>query len=154
MVQSYAKSKAFEALTEPGCCRPTRHGSGRGLTSDGSQVHEDRYLREAELLVQGARWGVERIATGADLDNLDVTSAHMPDGVLAEPAADPLTPESRRDSEQVDLSMTRSSIESPRNQPAQGAVQGRRYACVAPSAGVVECRDIVAVVLLPVAMLM
>jgi hypothetical protein len=58
---------------------------------------------------------MERIAAGADLDNFDIAGAHMRDSVLAELASDPLTPVSRRDSEQVDLAVTGRWIEPPRN---------------------------------------
>ncbi len=141
------------ALRVPDRCRATSHGSGRGLTSDDAQVDRDRDVREAELLIQGPRRGVERVAAGADLDDLDTTGAQVPDGMLAEPAPDPLSPGYRRDSEQVDLAVTPSWIEPPRHHPAQRAVGDGRYARVAPSAGVVECRDLVAAVLLPAAML-
>jgi hypothetical protein len=55
----------------------------------------------------------EGIAAGADPHDLDTTGAHVADGVLAQVAADVLTPVEWRHGEKVDLAVVRSAVQPP-----------------------------------------
>ena len=120
---------------------------------DRCEVYGDWHLGEAEPLVEGSGRRVEWVAAGADLDYFDVAGAHVGDGVFAEAAADVLTPVEWRYRKKIDLAVARPGVASPGNEAADRAVREGSHGSVTACAGSVECRKLVTVVLVPVAVL-
>jgi hypothetical protein len=75
------------------------------------------------------------------------------DGVLAEAAADVVTLVEWRHGEEIDLAVSRFGVDSPGDEADDRALSEGGYGCVTAHVGRVG-RDLVAVVLLPVSVLM